>query len=384
MSIKIKAASVIAVICAALLLCSCGDAAAETNADTPEYTEPETEEAIPMREITSDYVIVVPAESQGDIKAANRLKIALSDSGIELRFIDDSWGQNEHEIILGAADRADAVIPEDIKMPGDWALRLTEDGNIIASGDTGAAVEELIKYAKDGRFEVPENLNILKKAAWELVFEDNFEGTELDTTKWRRCPEWNRSDLGGRWDDDMILLDGKGNLLCRADLDGETPISGAVRTHDTFQTTYGYFEIRCTLHQAQGMWGAFWMMLGPDVGAGNGTEIDIFESLANENRIYFTLHYGGYDEYHQSESANIYAPELFDGSFHTFSFWWDKEKYVWYLDGKEVFRTSTALVHQSGYMKISTECGSWGGDLKPEELPSDMLVDYVRVYKRAD
>ena len=109
MSIKIKAASVIAVICAALLLCSCGDAAAETNADTPEYTEPETEEAIPMREITSDYVIVVPAESQGDIKAANRLKTALSDSGIELRFIDDIWGQNKHEIILGTAASADGA-----------------------------------------------------------------------------------------------------------------------------------------------------------------------------------------------------------------------------------------------------------------------------------
>ena len=384
MSIKIKAASVIAVICAALLLCSCGGNAAETNADTPEYTEPETEEAIPMREITSDYVIVVPAESQGDIKAANRLKTALSDSGIELRFIDDSWGQNKHEIILGAADRADAVIPEDIKMPGDWALRLTEDGNIIVSGDTGAAVEELIKYAKDGKFEVPENLNILKKAAWELVFEDNFECTELDTTKWRRCPEWNRSDLGGRWDDDMILLDGKGNLLCRADLDGETPISGAVRTLDTFQTTYGYFEIRCTLHKACGMWGAFWMMLGPSVGTGDGTEVDIFESLASERNLYFTMHYDGYGDDHKKEYACLHLPEVFDGSFHTFSLLWDNEKYVWYMDGKEVFRSYTAIIHVPGYIKISTECGSWGGGLKKEELPSDMLVDYVRVYKRAD
>ncbi|HHX53438.1 MAG TPA: glycoside hydrolase family 16 protein [Clostridiales bacterium] len=391
MSVKLKAAAVCAVILTAalLLLPSCGSSSRDNkdgaaDVSVPEYSETEKEEEIPMHEITADYVIVVPANSKGDIKAANRLKKALGDAGLELRFIDDSWGQNEHEIILGAADRADAVIHDEIKMPGDWSLSLTDDGNIIAQGDTEAAVEELLKYVKDGKFFVPQQLNILQKAVWELVFEDNFDGTELDTTKWSRCPEWQRKDYGGRWDDEMTLLDGNGHLLSRVDMGAKVPLSGAVRTIDTFRTTYGYFEIRCTLHKAQGMWGAFWMMLGPDVGAGNGTEIDIFESLANEKRIYFTMHYGGYDEYHQSESANIYAPEMFDGSFHTFSFWWDKEKYVWYLDGKEVFRSSTALVHQSGYMKISTECGSWGGPLKPDELPSDMLVDYVRVYKRAD
>ena len=196
MSNKFKtvvAAIVIAAAAMLLLLSSCGGEEAAA-LPAPENTESEIEEEIPMREITKDYVIVVPAGSKGDISAANRLKSALAESGLELRFIDDSWGQNEHEIILGAADRADAVIPDEINMPGDWSLKLTDDGNIIALGDTEAAVEELLKYLKDGKLIVPQQLNILQKAVWELVFEDNFDGVELDTTKWQRCPEWQRKD----------------------------------------------------------------------------------------------------------------------------------------------------------------------------------------------
>ena len=33
-----------------------------------------------------------------------------------------------------------------------------------------------------------------------LLFEDNFDGENLDLTKWERCPEWKRGRGACVWD----------------------------------------------------------------------------------------------------------------------------------------------------------------------------------------
>ena len=43
-----------------------------------------------------------------------------------------------------------------------------------------------------------------------LAWSDDFDGDKLDPKKWECCPEWERGDVGARWDDDMVELDGKG------------------------------------------------------------------------------------------------------------------------------------------------------------------------------
>lgn len=375
-----------AALCATITLFGCGKDAESAGAENGGMPDETTGEAEDMFRITDDYVIIIPEGSKADAKAANLLKKGLSDKGIVLKFIDDSYGVNEHEIILGPAARDDAkktnIDPSAGVMPGGWEIRLAESGNLVVSGDTYAAARWLLdSCVGDDGFLVSDGLCESYTPEWELVFEDDFDGDELDETKWRRCPEWDRSDMGGRWDDGMIFLDGRGHLVDRADIVDGVPLTGAVRTCDTFMSTYGYYEICCTLHQAKGMWGAFWMMLGPNVGSGDGAEADIFESLYNEGNIYFTLHYDGYGDRHKSVSAVKRLPDAFDGSFHRFGLLWTKEGYRWYMDGEQVFSTDVAPVSQPGYMKISTECGSWGGKLDESELPSDMLVDWVRVWQ---
>ena len=356
-----------------------GTGSADTETSAPEGAKD-------MLEITEDYVIIIPEGSRSDAKAANLLKKGLADAGIKLSFTDDSYGINDREIILGPAARDDAlgfsVDPSNGYMPGGWEIKLTGKKDIAVSGDTYAAAEWLLgNCVSGGRFLVDADLDVKCEAEWELVFEDDFDGDELDETKWARCPEWARSDAGGYWNDGMIFLDGQGHLVDRADIVDGVPLSGAVRTYETFRSTYGYYEICCTLHQAKGMWGAFWMMLGPDVGGGDGAEVDIFESLASEGNIYFTLHYDGYGQEHKSVSASKRLPDMFDGSFHRFGMLWTETGYEWYMDGEKVFSATERPVSQPGYMKISTECGSWGGKLDESQLPSDMLVDWVRVWQ---
>jgi beta-glucanase (GH16 family) len=75
-----------------------------------------------------------------------------------------------------------------------------------------------------------------------------------------------------------------------------------------------------------------------------------------------------------------YVPGVMEG-WHTFSLCWTPDEYVFYVDGKETWRTKAGGVCQVPlYIKLSDEVGNWAGDIKKAKLPDAFLVDYVRVY----
>ena len=227
-----------------------------------------------------------------------------------------------------------------------------------------------------------------------LTFEDDFNGDTLDDTKWEKGPEQKRQDLNNYWDNSMSYLDGEGNLIIGMSYDKENDrfLSGAVRSRGKFEQAYGYFEIRCTVNNVPGYWTAFWLM-GDSVtdetnGGRNGTEIDIMETpYYNTKQVQNTLNWDGYGYRHKS-SGNVSDIDVYDGEYHTFSLLWTKEEYVFYVDGKESWRTDTAKALGTCevplFLKISSETGSWTGIPDPEKLPDYMKVDYVRVYKETE
>lgn len=227
-----------------------------------------------------------------------------------------------------------------------------------------------------------------------LTFEDDFNGTELDLTKWERCPEWQRQDLNNYWDNDMSYLDGNGNLILAMEYDKYTDRynSGAVRTKGIFEQQYGYFEIRCTVNTVPGYWTAFWLMSesvsSEENGGVDGTEIDIYESAYySQSMIQHTLNWDGYGEAHKAEGQKVLA-NVYDGDYHTFSLLWTEDEYVFYIDGVETWRTDAAAAEGTSkvpaYLKITSEMGSWTywheGIVSYKNLPDAMKVDYVRVY----
>ena len=60
---------------------------------------------------------------------------------------------------------------------------------------------------------------------WKLVWQDEFEGTKLDETKWNQLGDWKRRD--GFWVKDGAYLSGKGTLLLRTRKDGDRYTCGA-------------------------------------------------------------------------------------------------------------------------------------------------------------
>jgi beta-glucanase (GH16 family) len=74
-------------------------------------------------------------------------------------------------------------------------------------------------------------------------------------------------------------------------------------------------------------------------------------------------------------------PELTEG-FHNYGLWWTPEEYVFYVDGKEVWRSKAGGVSQvPEYLKLTEEIGDWAGDIRKANLPDYFEVDYVRVYE---
>lgn len=234
----------------------------------------------------------------------------------------------------------------------------------------------------------------LEGKTYDLTFEDEFNGTELDATKWVHSPEWKRQDLNNYWDDSMTWLDGKGNLIVGMSYDSKNDrfLSGAVETKGLFEQAYGYFEIRCTVNTVPGYWTAFWLMgdcvIDETEGGVNGTEIDIMETpYYKQKQVQNTLNWDGYGSAHKAEGkvSNI---NIYDGEYHIFSLLWKEDEYVFYVDGNETWRTNAkkakGICREPLYIIISSETGSWTGIPNPKDLPDQMKVDYVRVYAQSD
>ena len=244
---------------------------------------------------------------------------------------------------------------------------------------------------------------------FELTFEDTFDGEQLDSTKWTTKKYWNNDHdyirQGGFWDPEQITVsDGTLKITTEYKENGKYGpgyYTGMLNTKGLFEQTHGYFEIRCILPKAEGMWSAFWMLCDSmaDVtdGGRNGAEIDIYESANYQdwkvrNSVSHAVHVDGYGSDLKSEGqGSTLANRPYD-EFNTYGLEWNEEEYIFYVNGRVAARTSfqgTPMVPE--FMIISCEVGgsggvagdSWAGNMannKEGTLPAQMTVEYVRAY----
>ncbi|WP_205598023.1 glycoside hydrolase family 16 protein [Caulobacter sp. 17J65-9] len=156
--------------------------------------------------------------------------------------------------------------------------------------------------------------------------------------------------------------------------------SGLINTRDTFSQQYGYFEMRAQLPAGQGLWPAFWLL--PQAG-GWPPEIDVMEVLGNEPGVVHTSTHSKGPGANVTEHAATKVADTSQG-FHTYGVRWDAAEIVWYVDGREVFRTDTPHdMHQPMYLLANLAVGGkWPGD--PDAgtpFPAQMRIDYIRVYQ---
>ena len=228
------------------------------------------------------------------------------------------------------------------------------------------------------------------------VFDEEFDGTALNRDSWTLCPEWIRHDGGSIWKNGMTSLDGEGHLVLRAEWDeaNRRVNCGAIRSKGLFEYGYGYFEASIKLPVAAGVWGAFWINCGNiggiDGSAADGVEIDVIESIHNENGYYnAALHWDGYAAAHKYvHSGSMSDHDIYDGEFHLFAVERSESGYTFYIDNQVVWQVKTyqcAPCPEPGFLELSLEAtyeAGAGTEASINALPVEMLVDYVRVYEK--
>jgi beta-glucanase (GH16 family) len=232
------------------------------------------------------------------------------------------------------------------------------------------------------------------KPGWKLVWADEFNGPNLDNTKWtmENGPANVNSELEYYSNRTNNVFIQNGCLVLRAikeDFGGRSYTSGKVTSARKGDWLYGRFEVRAKLNKGQGMWPAIWMM--PTDGAYGGWpasgEMDIMELLGNQpNRVYGTIHWssGGHV---QSGSSFALKTGTFADTFHVFAYEWEAGKQRWYIDDSLYFSTARGQPFDKRFFYILNVAvgGSWPGNPNASTpFPNDMLIDYARVYQKSN
>ncbi|MBO9618784.1 MAG: glycoside hydrolase family 16 protein [Niabella sp.] len=234
---------------------------------------------------------------------------------------------------------------------------------------------------------------------WALVWEDNFDKQYLDTTKWTMVPP-NNADWGKhmstnkscfRFDNGYIYLRGINNPDTATD--SRPFLTGGIYTKGKFSFQYGKIEIRAKLEGAQGAWPAMWMLAEKNkYGAypKNG-EIDIMEHLNFDSIIYQTTHsYYTLNLKQDNNPPHSGRAAINKNDFNTYGLKWFPDKLVFTVNGVETFTyprvagvdPSQWPYDQPFYILIDQQLGgSWVGKVAPDQLPVQMIVDWVRVYQ---
>ncbi|MFE9277341.1 RICIN domain-containing protein [Paenibacillus glucanolyticus] len=231
---------------------------------------------------------------------------------------------------------------------------------------------------------------------WNLVWSDEFNGTSLNRANW--TPEigtgsggWGNNELQYYTDRAQNVQVTGGNLVITAQKEsygGMNYTSARIKTQDLKTFTYGKVEARIKLPSGQGLWPAFWM-LGSNitsVGWPKSGEIDIMERVNNNPYVNGTVHWdaGGHAEYGRV-SGNLDFSQ-----FHVYSMEWDSKYIRWFVDGVQFNEFyiengtgNTEEFQRPFFILLNLAVGgNWpGSPNNATPFPSQMLVDYVRVYQ---
>jgi beta-glucanase (GH16 family) len=264
-----------------------------------------------------------------------------------------------------------------------------------------------------------------------LVWQDGFDGNELNTDNWTARDSYERedvNDLGACWGggnneaqcytsrpENVSVIDG--NLVLTALVENHTATnvngqsasrnytSGRIQTRNKQDFKYGRFEARIKLPSGDGVWPAFWMLPTDQV---YGTwpfsgEIDIMENADGNGQIGGAIHYNNpnsavYNNIYQTRSTAATPTD-----WNVYRVDWDQNNVRWYLNGENYYQVNKASWRNGAHavgtsdhapfdqdfhliLNLALGGGYTGGTVDDTAFGVDghqMLVDYVKVYECA-
>lgn len=270
-----------------------------------------------------------------------------------------------------------------------YKVKITDDGTLKVTGINEQELEDLL----EGRL---------------LIWHDEFDGEELDSTKWfRRKRIWN--SLNDYTDSINNSYIENGNLVIKAIREsspfgnGKEWTSALLSTNTLFDVRYGRLEAKIKIPYVKGSFPAFWTCgssqdhtqsdeTGNVVFNGYGWplcgEIDIMEQTDTNNTIGSNTHYandsGAHISYGGQNSGTLDMNE-----YHIYACEWTNEKIDYFVDGIQIgtFLLNNATLSDGTnpfmyphYMMLNLCVGSLAETPESDCNEMKMYVDWVRVY----
>lgn len=260
-------------------------------------------------------------------------------------------------------------------------------------------------------------------AGWNMIWNDEFSGNTLDTSRWNYNTGYYMSDDPNSWgwgnneleyytdsEKNVFLENGTVNLKTfyepttfPQDPNRVAPYSsGKITTKDKFAFKYGRIDFSAKLPAGTGLWPALWMLPNVDVYGGwaSSGEIDVMEARGRlTGSTSGAIHYGG------GWPNNVYVGAdysfgngvTYDTDYHVYSAVWEPDNIKLYVDGTCFFKATSeqwyslnapnnpkAPFDQEFYIIMNLAVGGFfDGLLEPDlsDIPATLSVDYVRVYQ---
>jgi len=240
--------------------------------------------------------------------------------------------------------------------------------------------------------------------AYSLVFNDEFNGSDIDPTKWNTSMAWGPDvvineeiqhyvDTQANPDAayNPFLFDGEALIISASETpeafadaaQGQPYVSGALTSLGNFDFSFGYVEARVDLPEGAGLWPSIWML---------GSE---FEDL--KPQLYVLEYNGGntnsvFHNYNYTDAeGNLRSPRQHEvtvndvsSGWQTIGLRWSEEELVFYVNGFPTFQVNGENVaSQSMYLLMNLAVGGIWVDAPDASTPSpaEFKVDYIRVYQ---
>ena len=241
---------------------------------------------------------------------------------------------------------------------------------------------------------------------WTLIWSDEFNYSGLpDSTKWGY-------DVGGSgWGNNELeyytlkresnARVENGNLVieARKEVAGNNNYTSArLLSQNSGNWTYGRIEVRARLPRGKGTWPAIWM-LPTNWTYGNGGwpdngEIDIMEHVGYDpGVIHGSIHTNKYYwRINTQKTSTIKIPDVQD-QFHVYAMEWYADSLSIFVDSLKYFTFKNEHTgwevwpfNKNFHLILNIAIGGdWGGQQGVDNsiFPQQMLIDYVRVYKKS-
>lgn len=273
-----------------------------------------------------------------------------------------------------------------------------------------------------GLYLTSRNTEANTESDWELVWQELFEQPELDSAYWN-VDEWppgkvNNEDQAYTSEPKNLRVEA-GKLVIEAHHHPQSAVaftSARVHTLGKQDFRYGRLEVVAQLPGAQGTWPAIWLLpsdpfkyasncvAGTDWQGNrqcdawpNSGEIDMMEHVGFEpGHVHGTVHSRAYYWVTGNQrKGRLIKPSVTKG-FHLYAMEWQPDRIDMYVDGTRYFsylRSNKPSwqdwpfdqpFHLILNLAIGGDWGRAGGPIEREAFPQRMLVDSVRLYRRAD